>query len=265
MTQVFAKQGRSLFVLLAVLAIAVAACGSSASTQAPGSSATAAPSSAASQEATSEPSSGGDGGELAGAGSAFEDINSYKFSMTILAEDITGALTALTGGDASAPMTFQGTVIVKPEPAADITIGPLHMIEVNGMQYMDLGSGTFISSPMDPGEEGMAASFSPASMFESFVDTSTEEGFHKVGTGEKNGVNADHFEADPAVTAYFGTYAGIEGATWTSDIWVATDGGYPVSFSIVGTKDSKVVYQISFDVMNVNDPNNKVEAPKVSL
>ena len=55
--------------------------------------------------------------------------------------------------------------------------------------------------------------------------------------------------------------AGVSGATWTADLWLATSGGYPVSMAIIGTKDSTVVYQVSFDITNINDPTNKVTAP----
>ena len=49
---------------------------------------------------------------------------------------------------------------------------------------------------------------------------------------------------------------------WTADVWIATQGGYPVSTAIVGGDDSgKVVFQLVFDITNINDSANKVTAP----
>jgi hypothetical protein len=264
MSQILVKQGRGLLALLAVLALAAAACSSSSGTQAPGGSATPGSEASASGEATTMPSSGGNGG-LVIDDNAFANINSYQFKMVILSEEITGSLAALTGGSADAAMTISGTVISKPEQAASLNIGTFNIIEVGGKQYIDLGSGTYISSPMDPGDTSMAESFSPGVMFGSFISAADAEGFANVGTESKNGVQAAHFQASSAALAMIGSQAGIEGATWTCDVWVAQDGGYPVSFALIGTKDAAVVYQISFDVTNVNDPSNKVEAPKTSL
>jgi hypothetical protein len=258
MIQALTRQGRVPLVLLMVLAIAVAACGGNKGTTAPGSSATA----GSSAEATEQPSSGGGGADLSGAGSKFSNINSYKFSMTILSSDLTSSLSALTGGSANAAIVFSGTVIAKPEKAADISIGTLRIIEVGGQQYMDLGSGTFISTPVTG--TSMADSFSPAEMFSSVVDASTARDFDKVGTENKNGVSADHYTANAAALAEFGKMTDVTADNWTADLWIATDGGYPVSMAIVGKNAGTVVYEILFDITNVNDPANKVTAPATS-
>ena len=56
--------------------------------------------------------------------------------------------------------------------------------------------------------------------------------------------------------------SGVAGASWTSDIWIASDGGYPVSFSVIGTaSDQTLAYEVAFDISNVNDPGNKVTVP----
>ena len=55
----------------------------------------------------------------------------------------------------------------------------------------------------------------------------------------------------------------VKGATWSADIWIAKDGGYPVSIAIVATaKDGTIPYETTFDLTNINDAANKVTAPE---
>jgi hypothetical protein len=54
----------------------------------------------------------------------------------------------------------------------------------------------------------------------------------------------------------------VTGATWTADVWIAQNGGYPVSMSILAkASDNSILYEIQFDITNINDPANKVTAP----
>jgi hypothetical protein len=99
-------------------------------------------------------------------------------------------------------------------------------------------------------------------MFSSLIDPSLLGEFNKVGTGPKNGVNADHYQGSQAVLSALGTLTNVQSATWTADLWIATDGGYPVGMAIVGTAaDGTVAYEMVFDITNVNDPSNAVTAP----
>lgn len=265
MTQVLAKQGRGLLVLLAVLAIAVAACGSSESTQAPGSSTAPGGQESASTEPGGNGGNGGNGGgDLSGAGEAFANINSYRFKMTILDPRMTAGLSAMSGVSGDEAVAISGIVIVKPEPAYDITMPGVRIIMVDGTQYMNMGGMGFIATPA--GGSGMADAFIPAAMYDDLVTGGGMDDFAKVGSGEKNGVNADHYQAGSEALAAISVNApNLEGATWTADVWIATDGGYPVNVSMVATKDGKAVWEVVMDVTNVNDPANKVEAPKTAL
>jgi hypothetical protein len=108
----------------------------------------------------------------------------------------------------------------------------------------------------------MADSFAPSAMFSSMIDPSTVSGFTKVGTEQKNGVAADHYRASQAVLSDLGSELDVQGATWTADVWIATNGGYPVGMAIIGTAaDKSIAYEIVFNITNVNDPANKVTAP----
>jgi hypothetical protein len=244
-------QGRALLALFAALAIAAAACGGS---QASGSTNPAA--------VSSSPASGASGGTsgLGGAAAALANIGSYKFKMTLAGGDWGSTLSAFgASASANAPIDITGTIVVKPAKAIDITVGVMHVIEVGGNSYLDLtGSGTFISSPTATSLD----SFAPATMFSSLIDPSLLGDFNKVGTGPRNGVNADHYQGSPAVISALGTLTNVQSATWTADLWIATDGGYPVGMAIVGTAaDGTVAYEMVFDITNVNDPSNAVTAP----
>jgi hypothetical protein len=256
MSRVLNRQGRVLFILLAVLAIALAACSGS-------SKSSAAPSTGASNGGATPAGNNGGTGELSSAVAAMSDINSYKFSMTLAGGDFGSMLSALGGAGASgnAPFTMSGTIVEKPTAAADITMAGFHIIEVGGNDYLDLGgTGSFISTPATT---SMTDAFAPSTMFSSMMDPSTLAGFNKVGTEQKNGVSADHYQASQAALADIGSEAGVTAAAWSADLWIATTGGYPVSMAIIGTAaDKSIAYEILFDITNVNDPANVVTAPQ---
>jgi len=206
---------------------------------------------------------GGNGGGLISAANNFASIKSYKFSMTLAGGTFGSMLSGLPGASASsdAPFTMSGTVTTSPA-AADITMAGFHIIEVGGFDYLDMsGSGTFYKTAASG--TSMAESLSPATMFSSAMDTSGGTGFSKVGTDTKNGVKADHYTASASALAAYGSTLGVAtDATWSADVWIAQNGGYPVSMSILAIgSDKSVLYQITFDISNINDPSNNVTAP----
>ena len=209
---------------------------------------------------TGQPAGGTD---LSGAVAALSDFTSYKFSMTLAGGDFGSMLSGLGGASASgnAPFTMSGTIVEEPAAAADITMAGFHIIEVGGTDYLDMsGTGSFISYPASG--TSMADSFAPSTMFSSMMDPSTLAAFTKVGTEQKNGVSADHYKGTPAALSELGSEAGVTAATWSADLWIATNGGYPVSMAIIGTAaDKSIAYEVLFDLTNVNDPANKVTAP----
>lgn len=255
MFRVLGKQARGLLILLTVLAIALAACsgGSTSATPTGG----------------GNPSGGNGGGnpsggtELSGAAAKLAAITSYKFGMTLAGPEYADMLSLLGGatGTGNQPITLSGTIVLKPEKAFDITMADYHMIEVGGNDYIDIGgTGTYLSNPAT--STSLADTMTPSSMFSSMIDASTLSGFNKVATEQKNSVSADHYVGSAAVLAQLGSLSGVNNATWMADIWIAVDGGYPISMAIVGTAaDKSIAYEILFDLTNVNDPANKVTAP----
>jgi len=256
------RQSRALLVLLAIMAIALAACSSSGSTTAPGGNNPPATNTGGNNPpATNAGGNGGgvSGGDLSGAETAFANINSYRFSETIAGGSY-GSLLSGFGASASgsSSSTVSGTVTVKPEKASDVMILGMHTITVGGFDYTDLGTGQFVKSPSSG--TSMADDFSPSSMFSSFGSMSD---YSKVGSEKKNDVDTDHYQAKSSAFTGLGSSMGVvANATWTGDIWIATNGGYPVSSAIFAkTSDGTVAFQMTFDITNINDSSLKVTAP----
>jgi hypothetical protein len=263
MARVRKEPRRALFALMTVFAVGVAACSNGTATPAPATNGPTATATAANQSAAASRSASNGGSSLSGAAANLANLASYKFTMTLAGDPATAVLTMLDAASATdnTPVTYHGTVIVKPAPAADISLVGLHVIEIGGSDYMDVGgNGGFIKT--DVQSPSILDSLSPAQMFSSMVDGSTVSGYNEVGSDTKDGVIANHYQASPAALAQYASVQGLASATWTADIWLATDGGYPVSMAIVATaKDNTIPYETNFDITNVNDPANNVAAP----
>jgi hypothetical protein len=243
MTQILVKQGRSLLILLAVLAIAVAACGSSSGTQAPGSSA------APGDQATTQPGDGGGGGDGSGLSSGLADnlnsLDSYQFSYKYVAG-------SMSWDDA---MEISGTVVNKPVKAAKVTVMGMTTIVVGDKSWVGFGN-TWV-----PSED---------TTFESLVDIAGNYGdwfdqdvnkWQVAGEEQKNGVSCVHFKGSQDLAL---NYAAAGVSDFKADLWIAKDGNYPVSgiFSFTATGDGEAAsWGMTLDVTNVNAPANKVEAP----
>jgi hypothetical protein len=255
--------GRGLILLMAAMSIALSGCGGSSATPSGDTGSTDTGTTGGGAGSSADTSGGG---VLNGAATALGKINSYQFKMTLAGTSFSSTLGALGGDTAtgSAAMDVSGTIILKPAQAADVTVMGMHIIEIGGYSYLDLGTGQFIKTPSTG--KSMADAFSPSTMFSSSMSTATDSGYNKVGSESKNGVQTDHYQASAATLAMLGTALSSElgGATvtWSSDVWIATPGGYPVSYAVVAkTSDGTVVYEVSFDLSNINDSSNKVTAP----
>jgi hypothetical protein len=251
------KQARGLLVVLTILIFALAACsGGSKSPATPGA-ANATPTLAAGASAVI----GGSGIDSAAAN--FANLSSYKFSMTWAGQYFGSSLSMLSalGGGASADpnagVTISGTILVKPEKAADVTIGGMRIIELGGTSYIDIGMGSFMSVPSSG--SSMADGFAPDKFFTSSISSGSD--FQAAGDENKNGVPTTHFKATDAALANYNTAFDVTGGTWTSDVWIAKDGGYPVGMAIIGQASGKVVFQLSFDLTDINSSANAVTKP----
>ena len=258
MFRVLQKQGLSLLVLFAVVAIALSGCSSGKSS--PSAAGQFAGDSAGPTIPGGVPA--GDGSGVGGASAAFGNMSNYKFSMTLAGGTWGSMLSALGGAGATGggAFTVSGTVVVKPEKASDVQMSGFHIIEVGGFQYMDMGLGSYVKTKASG--TSMADGFSPQKIFSGFAGSSSSSGYNKVGSENKNGVDADHFQASQTSLAQYGSMLGVPNATWTMDVWIAKNGGYPVSMAMLAkTSDNSVAYEVLFDITNVNDPANTVTAP----
>jgi hypothetical protein len=222
---------------------------------------------------------------LSGAAAALAKLSSYKFNMTLAGLAADNALANLQLDQADS-YTLKGTIANQPDWAADITIDKFHLIEVGGFDYFDPdGNGTFTqvgpdqgaggsispdaSAPADvtPGPSGaagpgLAQQFSPAQIYQTSVASSTSSGYSVAGTETKDGVQSIHCTAGSQALEQYGSTLGVTDATWASDIWLAANGGYPVSVALVAKlKDNSLAYEVLLDLSSVNDPANKVVAP----
>jgi hypothetical protein len=241
------RRGRGRVVLLAVVALALGACSSGVTAAAPNNS-----------TATNQPPKG-----LAAAASAFANVDSYRFTMTLAGASYSSMLSMLPTSSAvgNAPFTMGGTIMVKPRNGADITMVGLHVIEVGGNDYVDVG-GTGAFDQIAITGTKLAERFSPATLFSTAIDPATFIGYDLVGIETRDGVSADHYQASDAALATLGAVAGIAGATWSADVWLARDGGYPISMAITAeATDRTVVREVLFDISNVGDPTNSVKVP----
>ena len=258
MFPILGRQGRGLLLMIAAVTLAAAACSSSTGTASPAASATVVPTGPA---ATGQTGNSDSGSVLGGAAANLANLTSYKFKMTVAGGDFGQTLSLLGVADATgaAPVNVTGTIVTNPAKA-DIHIASLHIVEVDGYDYMDAGLGGFVKTQMT--DKGWAVAVSPAAMFTSSIGASTSGNFLKVDSGNKNGVNADHYQASSGAFDEQASILGISGATWSGDVWIAADGGYPVSAAVVAeAADNSVAYEMTFDLSNVNDPANSVVAP----
>ena len=258
MFPILGRQGRGLLLMIAAVTLATAACSSSTGTASPAASATVVPTGPA---ATGQTGNSDSGSVLGGAAANLANLTSYKFKMTVAGGDFGQTLSLLGVADATgaAPVNVTGTIVTNPAKA-DIHIASLHIVEVDGYDYMDAGLGGFVKTQMT--DKGWAVAVSPAAMFTSSIGASTSGNFLKVDSGNKNGVNADHYQASSGAFDEQASILGISGATWSGDVWIAADGGYPVSAAGgAEAADNSVAYEMTFDLSNVNDPANSVVAP----
>jgi hypothetical protein len=278
------RSGLRLLAFTATAAIALAACNGNSATPTPQPTAT--PDATTAVIATDTPVAtvAPAACDLAAADTAMKKLTSYQFKMT-LAGSAADVLQDLPIDQADA-YTLTGTIVNTPASATDIKIGKFHLIETGGFDYFDAdGNGSFTQVGSDQGASGngssdtptdaspsatasasagssLAAQFTPESLFGDNVAVAGAGGFTAAGNEDKNGVAALRCTAGDLALQQYGSTLGVNDATWTADVWLAADGGYPVAISLIAkAKDGSLPYEILLDLTKVNDPGNKVTAP----
>jgi hypothetical protein len=265
------------------MAVVLSACSGGSATPTPAPTGTGA---ASQPSATSQPSPTAAG--LAGAAAALAGRTSYRFTLIVEGGSIGDTLSMLSDESSdSAVYELKGTIVNKPEKAADVIVtGMVHVISIGGSDYVDKavdgkltgeftkhdlsqptsGSSDEPGSSSSPGlQRSLAESLSPLYFYSAFDFT---KGFDKQESVTVSGVETDHYVANDtgqAALDELGSVAGISDANWTGDLWIAKDGGYPVKMVIVGKAgpagSQTVVFQRQLTITNVDDPENKVTAP----
>jgi hypothetical protein len=246
MTRVLVKQGRGLVAVVALLALAVAACGSGGSPTIPGNNNT------AGNGGTSQPGGTGADSFSSGLSANLDKLDSYKFTWTFSAGE--------SGASASSALPASGTVINKPAKAAAVNYFGLMYVQIGTQQWMSLDEG---KSYMLNTDSTSLDSMLPTKDYATYFDANAGN-YKQVGATEtKNGVACFHFQGDSSLG---GVYAALAGgsASFHADLWVAKDGSYPVSGSFgfsFATGSDAGAWGYNFDITNINDPANKVEQP----
>jgi hypothetical protein len=257
--QVAPRHGRGLLILTAVVAIAFSGCSGGSATPSPA--ASSAPSADTSTSQPSAPGTSADTGpSLSGAAAAMANMSSFRFTMTVAGGSLSDTLATLPGSADSGdgPFSLKGTFVLKPAKAADVTVaGALQIISIEGSDYQDPGiTGSFTRIDAT----GLVDSLSPVAVYTAF--NPSVNGYTKIGSEAKDGVDTDHYQAGKSALAELASVAGVDNATWTADIWIARIGGYPVSVAVVAkAADNSIPYEIVFDLTKVDDPANKVTVP----
>jgi hypothetical protein len=266
---------RRIFLVPALVLVAVltlAACGGSSTPAAssepgatPATGATAAPEATSGGEATQAPAaSPAEGGiDIGGAAASLENLDNYSFKIEMKAEGGSEFMMVPAGGS----LVMEGDVILKPAEAVDVTMttsdgttaSVIGYRIIGDTAYINLGGDSWMSAPADDAASAVD-SFKPEQMLGSY---SSLEGLSKVGEEDKNGIPSEHYTStsDPGIGSMFG----LPGATWTTDVWIAKDGGFVVSAAMTATGKNESGAQGTFvmtvDVTGANDPNLVIEPP----
>ena len=200
---------------------------------------------------------GGTGSLSSGLAGNLDKLDSYQF-----AETMSGSSFGAGASSDSSGATISGTVINKPDKrewinfagSQFIVIGDQEWISSDGTTWTPTGSNTSAFS-----------TFLPSMLYGTWFD-SFASGYKSAGDDTQNGIACTHYKGDNSINALYGSLAGVQG-TFTADLWIAKDGGYPVkgvlAFSATAGGQAGT-FGYTLDVTHVNDSTaNVVAQPSV--
>jgi hypothetical protein len=248
-------------VALVVLSLLGAACDSTDASPSPSVAPSIEPSASASAPAGSiAPTAPTD---FSDAADGLAELDSYSFSVIIRAENTQAGQAVVKEGTT----TMSGTV-VNTEPKASslhlTTAGidgkvtdETEIIVIGDTSYLRSGgaAGSWQTIPADQAEgfNALMDGFRPEKMFALYFGPVAADNT-TVGDEERNGVETTHYRGGEDVAELLGSIAGVLGA-WSSDIWIARDGGYLVA-SEAGVQGSDAngggSFTIKVDIKDVN-------------
>lgn len=157
-------------------------------------------------------------------------------------------LVVSSGGTTS----YESTVVTKPVLSRDISLEDGTRIVIIGDEAW-IGSGDQLQPAPAEMATGMLALFDPILLAGSFATPGALAGADRIGTEEKNGVQATHYRIDSA--SVVGTLSSMPPGS-SIDMWVSAD-GFLVSLVVVGADEE----DFSIDVLDINDPSISIERP----
>lgn len=263
------------FLALAIGASLLAgACGGSASaapTLAPGETATPPPTAAPGTTAGPDSSVGLPDGALAfgAATSSLDALDSYEFGVEI------ASTTTTAGVETKSRTVMTGVVVNRPDKASSLQMNEYDesgtVSSTTGI--IIIGDASWVRSDTSGPWESIPlaqaslfaqsfAAFRPEKLFGVYFATLGND-FTNAGTETKNGVPSTHYKGGEGIGSVFAAIAQFQG-TWTSDVWLATDGDYLVHSEAAGQGTSAGDTGSFLMTVDITKPNaaEPIEAPR---
>lgn len=225
------------------VALALAACGSSASSPAGGS-------------PDGGPSSSGAAALSAGLAANLEKLTSYRFTWSFYGNGTGAGPTAAQSGS----FEVSGTVINTPTRSIAVTYNGMRYVQIGSRQWSSFDGTSWYAAAASSGID--LAAMLPTSDYAAWFDENSTQ-FAAAGTETRNGVECVHFKGADSLGKLYGTASGVS-ASFSANLWVAKSGDYPVSGSFgfrASTSSGAGSFGYEFEITNINDAANKVEAP----
>lgn len=240
---------------LIIVALALAACGSSSPAASP-SGAASAPASEAESMAESMAASPTDGVasqepvNLDSAASGVSNLTAYQMVLSVVSDSQQQTLTIL-----ATKMPVEATQYVM---SGDSTLEFINIVGEGA--WMKQGDSWTVA----PGGGGILMSLfdamAPDTLIAAYSLGTYGDSLDVMGTEDHNGVQALHYHLDASAAAAL--HADGFPADGTFDAWVATDGGYMVGMAYQATNpDTGEHADVEIEVTRVNDPSIVIEAP----
>ncbi|MEO8468979.1 MAG: hypothetical protein ABI573_04860 [Chloroflexota bacterium] len=258
-------------VLMLGASLLAAACGGSASaapTLAPGETATPAPGTTANPGS----SAGTPDGALAfgQATSELDALDSYEFNAEIASTTTTAGVenrnrTVMTGVVVNRPDKASSLQMDEYDDSGNISSTTGIVIIGDASWVRNDASGPWEAIPLAQASlfAQSFAAFRPEKLFGVYFATLGND-FTNAGNETKNGVPSTHYKGGEGIGSVFAAIAQFQG-TWTSDVWLATDGNYLVHSEAIGqgTADGDTgSFKMTVDISKPNSAG-PIETPGV--
>jgi hypothetical protein len=194
---------------------------------------------------------------MAGLDSNLDELTSYRFSWSSSGTSAGADATAVSTGS----FAITGTVINSPTESIAVDYLGVHYIQIGDKQWSSFdGSAWYEQASSSSGVD--LSIYLPTTDYATWFDSNSTQ-FSAAGEETRNGVRCVHFKGSDSLGKLYGASAGVS-AGFQADLWVASDGNYPVSgvygFS-TGSAAAVSSFRYQFDITNVNDSSTRIDPP----